>query len=970
MPSRRSHSGAPVKRAERRVNNRKRSINAFAIASAQTDDRVKIRQHRLGEDEVRDWRKKRLREETDGEDDFQAQGSRENANRPKKGRLDDPNIETGSDSDGNQWHLGHVDKDNDSDLDSEEALGESEEERFDGVTSAAGLKKALTLGSPHPRTLTLDEADGSEEEDFGTEGSDNASFDLAEMLDATEEPPPHAENYAKSGRIRDTATSEDNAAAESDDESLSSISADEDDEKGAEKLTALQALIHSLPQMEASDQASLRQRRGDASEFIAPSDFGFAPRAKLQLQDLALPYVRDPFVTKSLKLLASDSDTSANQKGAVTLAVPLAKRHQDRLERSAAYQKSRETMDRWTDTVQHNRRAEHLIFPLRDPDAASMTANTRLQPITVSKPFNQLEATIQSILEESGLVASGGKDDEDKLKGFEQLKSNKMAIEGIRARRDQLRKARDLLFREEARAKRIKKIKSKSYRKVHRKQREKEERTNRNSLMEAGADLSEDERDSQDRRRATHRMGDKHRSSKWARALKASGQAVWDEDARASISEMARRDEDLRKRVEGLAPKRDSEDDSKIQLSDCEISDTEDEMPGIVAKEGQTVLPELDKLCSPTVSGSDLSNMKFMLKADAARKLKNDQTVEQIKEWACEDDQVDSGGSEALMELGRQTFGPNSKPQDIVPTMQLEKRNTEYQGGRTWGKGSGTSGVPESSNSHGNKESKTEVKSLESNPIKSSRGLFSPSQAAIAIAGSEGGAWSQSASWKNNTGTTTARRRKHMDSSSFDIDEIDFTNAAVVSNSATRRSASKSKASFMNNQDSDGESDAVDDADHFPNAVQDRVLVERAFAGADVVADFATDKLHVIDDEDETVTENTLPGWGSWTGEGLRKREKQKNRGRSLTRSKGVKGQDRKDAKLERVIINEKCVKKNGRYLASSLPHPFETRQQYERSLRLPVGPEWTTKETFQEATKPRVLVKQGIIAPMSKPLL
>lgn len=55
-------------------------------------------------------------------------------------------------------------------------------------------------------------------------------------------------------------------------------------------------------------------------------------------------------------------------------------------------------------------------------------------------------------------------------------------------------------------------------------------------------------------------------------------------------------------------------------------------------------------------------------------------------------------------------------------------------------------------------------------------------------------------------------------------------------------------------------------------------------------------------------------------------------------------------------------------YMASQLPHPFESREQYERSLRLPVGPEWMTKETFQASTKPRVLMKQGIIAPMSKP--
>lgn len=63
-------------------------------------------------------------------------------------------------------------------------------------------------------------------------------------------------------------------------------------------------------------------------------------------------------------------------------------------------------------------------------------------------------------------------------------------------------------------------------------------------------------------------------------------------------------------------------------------------------------------------------------------------------------------------------------------------------------------------------------------------------------------------------------------------------------------------------------------------------------------------------------------------------------------------------------------INQTGKYLATQLPHPFESRQQYERSLRLPVGPEWMTKESFQQATKPRVIVKQGIIAPMAKPTI
>lgn len=52
----------------------------------------------------------------------------------------------------------------------------------------------------------------------------------------------------------------------------------------------------------------------------------------------------------------------------------------------------------------------------------------------------------------------------------------------------------------------------------------------------------------------------------------------------------------------------------------------------------------------------------------------------------------------------------------------------------------------------------------------------------------------------------------------------------------------------------------------------------------------------------------------------------------------------------------------NVKYHASALPHTFETKQQYERSLRVPIGPEWATKATFQASTMPRVLVKKGVV--------
>jgi U3 small nucleolar RNA-associated protein 14 len=58
------------------------------------------------------------------------------------------------------------------------------------------------------------------------------------------------------------------------------------------------------------------------------------------------------------------------------------------------------------------------------------------------------------------------------------------------------------------------------------------------------------------------------------------------------------------------------------------------------------------------------------------------------------------------------------------------------------------------------------------------------------------------------------------------------------------------------------------------------------------------------------------------------------------------------------------------KYLASGpVPYPFETREQYERSMSVPVGPEWTTREMYQKMTKPRVTIRAGaVVNPLQAP--
>jgi U3 small nucleolar RNA-associated protein 14 len=84
-----------------RSNPRKRSLNAFAIASSSNPDDLKVRQHRLGESEGRNKAGKPVPANRGGPN------SERQSNGPEKGQFD-LSIDDGSDSEGNKWRLGQV----------------------------------------------------------------------------------------------------------------------------------------------------------------------------------------------------------------------------------------------------------------------------------------------------------------------------------------------------------------------------------------------------------------------------------------------------------------------------------------------------------------------------------------------------------------------------------------------------------------------------------------------------------------------------------------------------------------------------------------------------------------------------------------------------------------------------------------------------------------------------------------------
>ena len=878
------------KPAQKRKNGR--SLNALSIAEKQIPTKLGVRRSRLGAYDDGSSRKRN----TGGDDEDE-----EETPHYKRRRTEDTgSLDGGSDSEGHEWTLGQVNSDDDSELDSDEALGESDEERFEGFTfRASKSKNQPKKAAPKPKKpveINLDEDDESDEESEGEDededdddlGEDAVDLATAWDMNTAAEAEDTKDAAKKAKRAARDDDSDEDSGSEADSESEASEDglsvSDNDDDADPHGLSKLQDFVQSMETGKPTKRTQKSQEQGK------PSEYGLTSSNKLTVADL-LPSITDTRLKNSLKHI--DSVVQSSKSGIPgKLDAPLAKRQQDRIDRTAAYEKSKETLNRWLDTVKANRRAEHLSFPLRDPDAEQ---NHRME---VTKPQTDLESAIQNILVESGLAEAEGKTAEDQIQSFEELQARNIPVEEIQARRAELRKRRDLLFREEVRAKRIKKIKSKSFRRVHRKEREKMEQQERQALMEAGVDPDEMDQEKSERLRAEARMGSKHRESKWAKGLKQSGRTAWDEEARNSAADLAQREEELRKRIEGKRVSTGDDDYLGSSSSESEEEDPWNEENSDV--ERQRIQKKLSALEGNDNSGAvkgphaDLFEMKFMKNADAARKEKNDAELRQLnRELHGEESQ-----SDADSEVGRRKFGQSKKDDSKSRTKPLpknefeERLDSDDEDAQAAGSDNDMDIVVDQPAKHksGPRGSK--------NVSQSSRKSSNEEEAEEEIPEEEN-------PWLVQTERTNRRRTAPDAQESIDI-SLDAAQPEVVPAKTQSKKQMNAKAALAKKQFEGNDSD---DEDNVPVLLKNHDLVKRAFAGDEVVQDFEQDKMDTIEDEGDKVVDNTLPGWGSWAGEGVSKRQQKKQK-RDLTTVTGVKPEQRKDSKLDRVIINQKRVQK------------------------------------------------------------
>ncbi|KAI0756427.1 Utp14 protein-domain-containing protein [Daedaleopsis nitida] len=938
-----------------------------------------------------------------------------------------------------------IGEDEDEEIDSDGAFEESDEEDFAGskfsrksTSNSKSRNKAqravrfaeVDLDEDQAETDANDDeqmSEATDEEDEEEEEGDPSEFiDVLDVLDGRGEPETGDDmSGIKKDKPRTQPTREEleevdededmdgssSSEAEEDSEQENetgriSASEDEDGEEGESALQDLETFVsgldasskrkapddggHDSEPQRARKRRLLRERTeaGAENEFAATSGGG-----KLNLDDLLAPLEGQSSnllsLKKSAKVLAS---TSGKIK---TLSAPLPQRTAERLDREAAYEQTKEEVDKWKATMQRIQEAEHLSFPLQ-AEPKSRTSN--LQLAAQFKPTTELESAVDKLLKSAKMR-------EDEIAQTESLKMNHLSVEEVSARRAELAKMRDLMFRAEAKAKRIAKIKSKTYRRIRKKERAR--------LAEKLGEGSDDDLDDEEARmkqeiqRARERATLRHKNTgKWAKAMRERGEL--DEDQRRDINEMLDRGEKLRRKIRGEDEgdsDEDSEDESAGEEGEEGISRIKakafDELAALDADE-----PEL----SAGKKGKSIFEMKFM---------KDAMVREQRKAHEIADDFIRELG-------GGDPDDEEESPQGDEQTQHVAIQRT---GGRVvYRPGALTPGV-RTVGSLASDTSSVTLKSTDLPPEAQAENSVSPpgspvSQRAVPAPTADLNPWLVQASSSSKAQTKhevavsktsaaaeksknklrkRAQKRLEEKEKAQEDAAVDISLSTVMtlsapakagepSNSAATPAPSTSSSSKNAKQPEVRESGAdEDESDSDANseleeqerltalkgkrkakakvngvkAFEQRDLVALAFAGDNVVQDFAEAKRREMAEDAPKEIDTTLPGWGSWGGNGAKKAPPKPHLVKKVA---GLDPKSRKDYNKAHVIISEKRDKKAAKYLVKDLPYPYTSKAQFERSMEVPLGTEWNTRLGFQRATLPKVVTKMGtLITPLEK---
>ena len=733
---------------------------------------------------------------------------------------------------------------------------------------------------------------------------DDEEIDSDEAFDSEDEKKFADFDFARygsgKGNKRGAGGSESGSASELD-------SSSEEEEEDSEDEQRHQEMLANLRQMREESE-----RPEGRSGAVAPKLGDESQQGALTLSDLVgtwkdsedKPSSRSRKLERSLKRMAPT-------------AAPLPKVVQDRNERKAAYSITSKDVSKWQNIVKANREARTLEFSNRQAANLQVVSTTSAVANNV-RPETDMEREIAEMLGEDASDAGA----EDLLQG------NALSKEEAKERQAKLAKMRSVLFYQDQKARRLKAIKSKRHHKylksVERRKIEKEGVTMDPETMMKEAEHAEF-------LRARERLTLKHKNtSKWAKHALQRGFHRLDENTKAALSEQNQISEALRRKANYRGDEGSSESESESETGGSQDGGAgKKAVEKINSKAKAEVLRLLEENPDAEVPKKGLFALPFMRRAMSKQREQARQNAEDFL-MELEDEEEDSegnaeavGGEAENAGTGKVAFGGKAR-------RALGKK----------GNGNDDEGEDSESESSDASQDEDEAQPEEVEGKGEKNGTL-----AYGHTVSAGGRSKDKVFVASKLEVPVGKQREAK-------------NGAAPKNQGNP-SSRKAGTSKKSNEEEDLYLEEAGDGPH----MSQRQIVAQAFGafGDDVQTDFQEEKMQSVAEELPTFEEPAdLPGWGKWEGDRKTPKWILKARAKAEEQRKEAIS-SRQDRKLKHVVISEKYDKKASKYTTQAVPFPFKRREDYERSIRTPLGSDFNSEKSHWDLTRPEILTTTGV---------
>ncbi|XP_036915200.1 U3 small nucleolar RNA-associated protein 14 homolog A [Sturnira hondurensis] len=705
-----------------------------------------------------------------------------------------------------------------------------------------------------------------------------------------------------------------------------STSEDEEDSGGERKHQKLLEAISSLGGKNRRKLAERSEASLKVSEFTVSSE---GSGERLVLSDLLEP-------VKTSSSLVTVKKQLNRIKSKKTVELPLNKEEVERIHREVAFNKTSQALSKWDPIVLKNRQAEQLVFPIKKEQSAFAPIEHVLNGWNARTP---LEQEIFNLLSKNKQPVT-----DPLLTPVEKASLKAMSLEEAKMRRAELQRARALQSYYEARARREKRIKSKKYHRVLKKEKAKKVLKEFEELRKVNPAAALEELEKLEKARMMERMSLKHQNSgKWAKSKAI--MAKYDLEARQAMQDQLARNKELTQ---------------KLQVA------SESEEEGGVEEEGDLLVPDAVNEAHMTADG--LNPWMVRDHPGDAKEAEIQKGPEKLPEPMASDASESEGEERPVAEeeillkefeerrLLRKTSGlnQNTKPVDRQDTKDASSQEVLSE----------LRALSQKLNKNKHQPRKQKVNLArtvlpvqreepareEEEPLLLQRPERAETLEELEELGKEGclqnkelptSALERQQLERNPVNQPGAPKEKKRKEQMIDLQNILTTESPSVESLAVPTTIEE----LENEQERD-----------------QRQMIREAFAADDVIRDFLKEKREAVEESKPKDMDLTLPGWGEWGGVGLKPSAKKRKR----FLIKAPEGPPRKDKNLPNVIINEKRNIQAAAHQVRVLPYPFTHHQQFERTIQTPIGSTWNTQRAFQKLTTPKVVTKPGhIIKPI-----